>query len=100
MAWRRKSFTDGFGVNWSFARAACRDDQSTERSTANWGMVALLRVMERASARRMGEREEPSIAGRPGARRVEADSIARRISLSWTRPRGPVPEMALRSMLF
>ena len=56
----RKSFTDSLGEPAggraeNSPRNACISVQSTERATVNCGMVALLNVMARASARRIGD---------------------------------------------
>ena len=59
-ACNRKSFTDSLGepaasVAEDSARNAWSKVQSTERSTMNCGTVALLNVIARASARRIGD---------------------------------------------
>src|SRR6185295_921538 len=59
-ACNRKSFTDSLGeaaasVADDSARNACSKVQSTERSTMNCGTVALLSVIARTSARRIGD---------------------------------------------
>src|SRR5580693_9626524 len=60
-AWSRKSLTDNFGAAGgrlaaNSPRMACNSVQSTELVTVNCGMVALLKLMARARARRIGER--------------------------------------------
>ena len=97
MACSRKSLMDsrgepgGAAAEYS-ARSNCRVVQSSARSSGNCGTVALLKVMARASARRIGV--SPGAAGA-----CAAAPVARRCctSASWMRPSGPEPVNSRRS---